>query len=295
MANVRARTLLCPVCRHPSHLEQRCKDADLYRCNECDHCFSDPESIRAFETYGTDYFEKHWFENENVSLFKSISDLIVNLKPNASVVDVGCGNGAFLRHLRRNCSQLCLVGIDLSKNTPQDGIEFLQGDFLHTSIARQFDFVVSLAVIEHVLDVRAFMARMHALCAPGGSVIVMTMNDQSLLYRTARFLKRLGLGMAADQLYSSHHVNHFNVRSLRRLATSVGFEPEATLLHNIPMAAVDVSSRSRIVSTICTAGVWGIFTISRFTRSTYLQTVICRRKADAASPQERIAVRGGVF
>jgi SAM-dependent methyltransferase len=270
-------TKTCPVCGHGSALEQRCRDADLYRCPECDHCFSDPSSLRAVEEYGPDYFQKQWFQSRNTGLFDNISNTIAMHNRNASVLDVGCGNGAFLRHIHQTNPSFTLTGVDLSKNESGPGIEFLQGNFTSMALSRQFDVVVSLAVIEHLRDVRAFVTRVYGLCSLGGLVIVMTMNDRSLLYGTARLLKRIGFSLPADQLYSAHHLNHFNVTSLHRLMSLCGLQPNKTILHNIPMGGVDISSRSRLLTPVLQAGVWGLFGLGSLTGRTYLQTVICRK------------------
>ena len=58
------RMLPCPVCGTPSQFAQLSRDAALYRCSDCDHCFSDPESIQAVERYGPEYYEKNWFQDQ---------------------------------------------------------------------------------------------------------------------------------------------------------------------------------------------------------------------------------------
>jgi len=270
-------TLICPVCTHASEFEQRCKDADLYRCPECDHCFSDLSSLRRVEEYTPDYFEKNWFQMGNTQLFETISKAVVRHKENASVLDAGCGNGAFLRYLHKRHPAMSLTGVDLSRNQPEPGIDFVQGDITSLDLSGQFDVIVSLAVIEHIADVRAFVRRLYSLCAPDGLVIVMTMNDRSVLYSVARLLKRVGFALPADQLYSSHHLNHFNIKSLQTLMSSFELRPDHTIRHNIPMGAVDISSRSRLLTPLLRQGVLGTFALGKMTGDTYLQTVICRK------------------
>jgi SAM-dependent methyltransferase len=270
-------TLACPICTHASGFERRCRDADLYRCSECDHCFSDLSSLRAVEEYRPDYFEKNWFQRGNTQLFEAISKAVAGHKEDASVLDAGCGNGAFLRYLHNRHPGMSLTGVDLSRNEPQRGIKFVQGDITSLELSGQFDVIVSLAVIEHIADVRAFVRRLYSLCAPNGLVIVMTMNDRSILYGVARLFKRVGFGLPADQLYSSHHLNHFNIKSLQTLMSSFELHPDHTIRHNIPLSAVDISSQSRLLAPLLRQGVLGIFILGSITGSTYLQTVICRK------------------
>jgi SAM-dependent methyltransferase len=76
--------------------------------------------------------------------------------------------------------------IDLSANKSSANIEFIQGDVLSAALDRQFSIVVSLATIEHIPNVRSFTRRLRSLAKPNGLAIVMTLNDDSLLYWTAR-------------------------------------------------------------------------------------------------------------
>jgi len=256
-------------------------EADLYRCRACSHCFSNPDSIVEAEPYTTEYFDEHhqrWFAHPNTALFATIAK---GLPRGASVLDVGCGRGDFLRYLRGTRSDLTLTGIDLSPNAPVPGIQFLQGDFLTTPIEGRFDAVVSLAVIEHVADIQAFVNRLKQLARPGGRVTVMTLNESSLLFGLARTGKRLGVSLAFDRLYSRHHLHHFTRNSLRALMEGYGFEIESDVTHNAPLAAIDIPSTNRALDAILRSGMWVLCQVGNATGRAYLQTVSCRNRVAA--------------
>jgi 2-polyprenyl-3-methyl-5-hydroxy-6-metoxy-1,4-benzoquinol methylase len=256
-------------------------EADLYRCRACTHCFSHPDSILEAEPYTTEYFDEHhqrWFAHPNIALFATIAR---GLPKGASVLDVGCGRGDFLKYLRRTRPDLKLTGIDLSLNSPVPGIHFLQGDFLTTPIGGHFDAVVSLAVIEHVVDVQAFVIRLKQLTKPGGRVTVMTLNESSLVFALARTGKRLGISLAFDRLYSRHHLHHFTRNSLRALMQEYGFEIEFDVTHNAPLAAIDIPMTNRMVNTILRSGMWVLCHVGNATGRAYLQTVSCRNRVVA--------------
>src|SRR5262245_19531719 len=92
-----------------------------------------------------------------------------------------------------------------------------EGDAVTTRIDGSFDVVVSLAVIEHIPDVRAFAGRLVEFCRPGGVICVMTINEASVLYALARAARRVGVPLAFNRLYKRHHVQHFTTRSLVEL------------------------------------------------------------------------------
>ncbi|MBI3553534.1 MAG: class I SAM-dependent methyltransferase [Elusimicrobia bacterium] len=269
----------CTVCGAPGRLTVARPEGSLYRCPACDHCFSGLETMPEHESYGDEYYdEKHraWFENPNTELFDYIQGWVTRVGPRASVLDVGAGRGDFLRHLRAKEPGLALTGVDVSPIPPAEGITWIRGDALDLKLARRFDAVLSLAVIEHVVDIHGFVRGLKALCAPGGLVVVMTVNDRSILYGAARAMRWLGLSGPFNRLYEKHHVNHFNVSSLRRLLDSEGLSIIETHYHNIPMAAVDIEAPSAPIAAIYRVGVRGAFALGTILRKTYLQTIVCR-------------------
>jgi len=256
------------------------KDIALYRCPNCDHCFTDLASVGELEGYEPDYFEsehRNWFLHPNLALYAKLSRIIVEHKLDASVLDIGCGNGNFLRYLAAQSKNLSLTGIDMAPNAPTNGIRYLQGDFLRERFERRFDVLVSLAVIEHIPDVTVFARQMTEICEPGGLVITMTVDERSLLYGTARILNRAGYSAPLRRLYSKHHLNHFTSRSLKELLERQGLATVQVIRHNSPMAAVDIPKTSELSGLIQKAGVWGAFQLGALTRRTMLQTIISQK------------------
>jgi 2-polyprenyl-3-methyl-5-hydroxy-6-metoxy-1,4-benzoquinol methylase len=232
------------------------------------------------EHYEQHYFEEdheRWFNNPNTALFEGILQRITRLSRDASVLDLGCGRGDLLKYLHRREPNLSLSGIDLAPSDPVEGINLLQGDVFTARFERQFDVVVSLAVIEHVSNVHAFVHRLHDLCRPGGLVIILTVNDQGVVYRTARVLARLRMTTPFNRLYSKHHLNHFNISSLRRLVEMHGLKVRETIRHNSPLAAVDIPPASGPKTAVFRLGIWGLFVLGRATGQTLLQTIVCER------------------
>jgi SAM-dependent methyltransferase len=263
-------------------------EGELYRCQRCTHAFTLPESIREPERYAISYFEeehKRWFEYPNVALFKRIAAIIPR---DGSVLDVGCGRGDFLRFLRRTRPDLQLTGIDLTANDNTEGIRFLQGDFFQSDTGGPFDFVVSLAVIEHVPNVADFVKRLCGLVKPGQTVAVMTLNESSVLYALARAGQSIGLPLAFDRLYSIHHLHHFTPRSLQYLFTSAGYSIRAHFDHNAPLKAMDIPVRSKIGNALLRSGLWLTWRVGDATKHRYLQTIICISPGPPSRPADTV-------
>ncbi|HBB41458.1 MAG: hypothetical protein COW73_11295 [Nitrospirae bacterium CG18_big_fil_WC_8_21_14_2_50_70_55] len=273
-------TLPCPVCATASPLEHRAAPAAIYRCPACDHAFSDPASIRAPESYDPAYYakvHKHWFANPNIPLFQHVARYLEALGEQPSVLDVGCGKGDFLRYLHATHPNATLTGIDFSPPAAEGGIDYLQGDAASVALDRTFDLVTTFATIEDPVDVHRFVRRLRDWCRPGGYLVVMAVNDRSILFATARLLFRLGLRLPYERLHATYHLHHFNRRSLVRLLTSEGLTVVEHHLHNCPLRAVDTPARSPLVHRLLLIPVVAMFALGHLTGRTYLQTVVCRR------------------
>jgi SAM-dependent methyltransferase len=268
--------LACPVCDSPAPMEHRFDDVVLHRCPQCDHCFTDVGSLDHLGTYDREWEALHenWFANPNVALFDLVEQTIRRHKPHASVIDVGSGRGELLSHLRERNPRLSLTGLDVSLLPEIPGVEVIRGEVNSVDLGdRQWDVVTTLATIEHLDDVQTFAARLRSLALPGGLVIVTTNNERSITYDVARTLRRMGYVVPFERLYDRHHLNHFNVLSLRMLMERSGLRPLSLHKHNIPLAAVDMPRES----TLLKAGVWGTFAVGRLTRRTFFQTLVLER------------------
>lgn len=275
-------TLPCPLCGASSGFYAEHPEAELYRCPACTHCFTCQDTVE-IENYHEDYFAEHhkrWFEHPNLELFERIAKKIPN---GASVLDAGCGRGDFLRHMRLIRPDLTLTGIDLSANKDEEGIKYYQDDLLTMDLKGKgpYDAVVSLAVIEHVTDVCAFIRRLKQVTKLGGLVVIMTLNDDSLLYHLARMGKRVGVPLAFNRVYSKHHLHHFTRRSLREVLTKQGLTVESEIVHNAPMAAIDIPVRNIVMELGLLGCLSVVFFLGRMTQSSFLQTIFCRNENSA--------------
>ena len=270
--------LMCPVCTAKANLWVQLPAVSLFRCIDCGHCFTDVSSIAVEENYGSDYYKKthrNWFENPNYPLFTMLETEISQHKV-ASVLDVGCGNGDFIKFIAKNLNQLDLHGIDLSDEAKSaNGIEFIQGNFLNYEFHKKFDVVVTLAVIEHLDNVSSFVARIHELLNTNGIACVMTFNESGLLYKFANLLRKLGFPSVFVRLYDPHHLNHFSKHSLERLLTKDGlFAVKKVIDHNTPLAAIDVPAANPLMRWLMKIGVSVVFFAGKLTGNAYLQTIV---------------------
>lgn len=268
---------LCPICGAPAKFAFDHPDLEVWRCTQCGHAYTRLDTVKTVEEYSVAYYEdehKNWFENPHTALFEWIARAIPD--DAKSVIDIGCGRGDFLRHLKTVRPELELVGIDLSPNDAEPGITYVQGDIMEMDVERQYDAVVSLAAIEHMEDPLSFARRLRDFCTPNGVIAVMTVNESGLLYTMARIARRLGVSLLFNRLYSAHHLNHFSVKSLKRLMNEAGMDVEHVHQHNSPLAAVDLPRKLAPVRWPVLGVLAVIFALGTLTSSCLSQTVIAR-------------------
>lgn len=265
----------CPVCGATTSFMATHPEAEIYHCSTCTHVFSDQKSLAQSELYCSDYFQnthRNWFCHPNRDLFNWI---LAHIPRHASsLIDVGCGTGGFLKFLRTKRSGIRLTGIDLAANEDVDGIRFVQADALNTDLGEKFDVVVSQAVIEHVPNLQEFSGQLASLSNVDGYIFVMTLNNDSMLYVMARLLKKVGVDIAFNRLYSAHHVHHFTTQSLKLVLANAGLRVVAVHHHNAPLSAIDVPGTTPLLRGMLLLGVGMLFLLGSLFRKCYLQTVI---------------------
>jgi 2-polyprenyl-3-methyl-5-hydroxy-6-metoxy-1,4-benzoquinol methylase len=271
----------CSICKSRD-IKMEDESLSIYRCLDCGHFLTlIPRADQ--ETYTQEYFagpHKNWFKHPDTKFFdRIIKELDLMNASGKTLLDVGCGRGDLLRYAHSKGVKTKLCGIDISSNQ-EKGIEFLQGDFSTYKFERQFDFIVSTSVIEHIEDPSAFVRKIYDCLKPGGPVLLMTVNSKALMHDIARRFKSLGIRVVYDRLFNHHHLQHFNNDTLARLMKDTGFTIIEQTNHNYPLSAVDLPKSNPIMKCIYLLGVSFIFFFSNTFHSKltpYLQTIICRK------------------
>jgi len=120
-----------------------------------------------------EYSDKFIQSVENPALSKEILNLISNNNIE-SLIDLGCGDGAFIFAIKKEFPKMEVVGIDISprrifglkKKFPRN--KFYVKDVCDTKLKNKFDFVHSSQVIEHVPSDKEMAKEMRRLLKDGG-------------------------------------------------------------------------------------------------------------------------------
>lgn len=167
----------------------------------------------------------------------------------SSVLDLGCGNGAFSGLLGSEGFMVTgvdhsLSGIQIAQQT-LEGISFQQHDIiepLDESLRNQFDAVVSIEVIEHLLLPRKLVKNAISALKPGGLLILTTPYHG--------YLKNLALALSGKfddhwhPLRDYGHIKFFSHSTIQELISEFGmYDIKFQTVGRIPIFA-----RSMIIS-----------------------------------------------
>jgi len=145
----------------------------------------------------------------------------------SSLVDVGCGDGFFLKKLCEKYPSKELAGVDLCEraisfarllnNVGDNGkgnVEFLCQDIAHEPLAREFDIATSIHVLEHIppesLD--DFLAATWKMIKEGGKFIVLVPSTNISKKRSTRHYQHFDEQSLTDLLSK-----HFKVERVEYL------------------------------------------------------------------------------
>lgn len=271
----------CSICDSPSKLEFRYTDWDVYRCKRCTHAFSANIEKGLDEIYNERYFKKNWFKYPNLRLYKAIeNDLNKRFGKEAKIHDLGCGNGNFLQYLYelgyRNLSGSDIVSC--LKKGINDKVDFIHSSFDSIEVDQTYDFVISIANIEHVSDVHYYTKILNNLLKPGGVAAIYTINENALIYWLSRFLRKFGILFASKQLYDPHHVNHFSKKSLKHLLLKGNFTFLKSRTSNFPLKSTDIFINTPIARIITIFGISIINIFSSLSKTEIGQLIFVTKK-----------------
>jgi len=230
---------LCPICKGNNKdllFQQRFTEIsessllagyDIVVCNSCGFCFADniPDQ-EAFDVY---YREMSKYEHQDRSglpsefetrQFPALAQFIKKYIPetNARILEIGCANGGLLNALKQLGYQNVL-GIDPSPICAQNAeqlyrIQVLTSAFSDIKIEiGSFDFIILVAVLEHINDLDDTLTKLSNLLSPGGKVYI----------EVPDATKFTSSPDAPFQEFSIEHINFFSPISLANLMGTYGF------------------------------------------------------------------------
>jgi SAM-dependent methyltransferase len=159
-----------------------------------------------------------WLKEMN-DIFMEVADWLTDRQPKGRVIDVGCSFGHMLLEMERRGWQT--AGVEPSKVAADYARERVEGEVVNCAFEdaqfdeARFDALISLYVLEHVSDPRAFLQKCFDLLRSGGKAIIRVPRTEPLFP-----LQRL---LGRSLMFAPMHLNDFSPRTMERLARDLGF------------------------------------------------------------------------
>ncbi|MER9061654.1 class I SAM-dependent methyltransferase [Mesorhizobium sp. M0698] len=171
-------------------------------------------------------YVSHETNDSHNILLPAVDKIVKEFSP-STIFDLGCGNGSVAKHLSDRC---VVTGIDPSKsavaiaNKAYPDIRIENGSAYDDLRARYgtFDMVLSLEVVEHLYDPRAFARNVYELLNPGGVAVISTPYHG--------YIKNLALAVTGRMdahfwaLWDGGHIKFWSIQTLSALLNEVGLE-----------------------------------------------------------------------
>jgi SAM-dependent methyltransferase len=161
-----------------------------------------PETAKKLLKLNYDLYEDQalaWDKTRSEIWEKTVTDFISKIKPNSSILDLGCGNGRLYKQLSvvsfqlsDQKSEIKYTGIDPSKKLIEINKEkypdakFEVGDGLTLKDKNKYDYVFCLAVLHHIpsekLQIK-FLKNIHQALRPKGEALISVWNRWQPRYK----------------------------------------------------------------------------------------------------------------
>lgn len=230
------------------------------RCSRCGLIFLDPfPPFDPAAHYDAAYYRPWLAEQgrERGRLWARRVALLGRFARVGRLLDVGCGDGAFLLAARE--AGWRVVGTEVSRWSAERlrsecGLAVHQGDLLHLDgIEPGFDAITLWHVLEHLERPLQTLCRARSLLAPGGTLVVAVPNSAFTLFRLVYPLVRFRRLRYYTPGERELHLHHFTRATLRAILEAAGFR----LVHQgidrsalrLPNLLLEQSSRAVLAAT----------------------------------------------
>lgn len=144
------------------------------------------------------------------------------------VLDIGSGNGGWIKYLKRSSKIERLLSTDISDDGASQipDVEFQLAD---ASVALPYesnsiDAISALEVIEHLVNPRNFMKEVTRCLKPGATAVITTPSNESIRAKISFLTRGYFPGFSDSEYHDNGHISPILEIDMRRIAQEVELE-----------------------------------------------------------------------
>jgi len=196
-------------------------------CGACDLVFletwDDPERVYSFYAedqyvFAPDHYQGPPPKFNDYELY--LQEVEPFLRPDASILDIGCGDGTFLRAVKDRVGKV--QGLEITQAQQERlrraGIPVWDKPLQECRPEEPFDIVIMHALLEHIPLIGNFLEDLKRFIRPGSMMFIAVPHG---LDPIASFYD---VPAYRDFFFREYHLYYFTETSLRKLMASAGFE-----------------------------------------------------------------------
>lgn len=154
------------------------------------------------------------------------------------LLDIGCAGGTITELIAKCTLAKRVIGVDVDERVicyarkVRPSIEFYVANATRLPFSdNSVDAVTMIEVLEHMQCPQTALREAHRVLKPGGTLVVVVPDEESLLYRIVWPIWTKTLG----RCWNEKHVYGFNERKLKRMLVRTGFKDLKTKRVNLGM------------------------------------------------------------
>lgn len=216
-------------------------DYSLYRCCKCDLVYAVPLLSGSDEFYTWVTKHKGYYPSKDTPRWEWVQTVQwIQKNKIKSILEVGCGEGAFLEYCKENLEDIECFGIDMTKSScdkaAEKGLKVYCGtieEYLNMNPNKKFDIVVSFHCLEHVENPKEVAQEMLVACSKKGICI------NSFPYSDLR----IEPWMDCNNL-PPHHMTRWCEKACRELGEQINADVE--LVSPVPLSVYEYTKETLV-------------------------------------------------
>lgn len=193
--------------------EVRGRSVVLFECSKCGFRFFDPTLAGSGEFYEA-LHDPTYYCAKKAEFDAAIKT--ARTKGMRRILDVGCGNGAFLDQAKAAGLETwgTEIHIEAAAEAERKGHKIVRGLLSSIPAGEKFQMITLFQVLEHVPNPKGLLLEAASYLPEGGLLFIAVPNESAVP------------GMAALSPYQlpPHHITRWRVRDLESLAEGIGFK-----------------------------------------------------------------------